>query len=417
MTDLYSIFKRSKGVCTDTRVLQPGHLFFALKGENFDGNAFVEKALEAGAIAAVANIQSDDSRVITVDDTLEALKALALEHRRALGIPVVGLTGTNGKTTTKELVRAVLASKFKVVATEGNLNNEIGVPLSVLKFTEETEIGIIEMGASHPDDLKPLLAVAEPTCGLITNVGKAHLQGFGSFEGVKKAKGLLYDWLGSHGGTVFSNGSDPVLQGMLQERGLDSIQYEPAKAKIRPVTMEEPTLAFELDDCKIETALAGAYNVANALAAITVGAFFGVPKADAIKAVEAYRPSNSRSQIQKTAGNTLIVDAYNANPSSMALALDNLALSEGRTAALLGDMRELGEDSREEHRKIADTLGRFDYVALVGDEFSAVAADRYPCFKTSAELAAYLKEKPLKGYTVLVKGSRGIKMETVIPSL
>ncbi len=416
MTELYSLFKRSCGVCTDTRTLKPGQLFFALKGENFDGNLFVDKALEAGAIAAVASVESQDARVITVPDTLDALKALALEHRRTLGIPVVGLTGTNGKTTTKELIRAVLASKFKVVATEGNLNNEIGVPLSVLKFNEDTEIGIIEMGASHPDDLVPLLAVTEPTCGLITNVGKAHLQGFGSFEGVKRAKGMLYDWLKAHGGTVFSNGSDPVLQEMLASRGLDSVKYYPTSAHIRPVTMEEPTLSFSIDGVTINTALAGAYNAANALAAITVGGFFGVDRADAIRAVEAYRPSNSRSQIQITQRNTLIVDAYNANPSSMALALDNLALSEGKTAALIGDMRELGEDSRAEHRKIADTLHRFDYVALVGDEFSAVAPE-YRCFKTSAELADYLKENPLEGYTVLVKGSRGIKMENVIPSL
>ena len=416
MTKLYSIFKRSCGVCTDTRTLQPGQLFVALKGENFDGNLFVEKALEAGAVAAVANIKSDDSRVITVDDTLVALKALALEHRRSLGIPVVGLTGTNGKTTTKELIRAVLSSKFNVVATEGNLNNEIGVPLSVLKFKEDTQIGIIEMGASHPDDLKPLLAVAEPTCGLITNVGKAHLQGFGSFDGVKRAKGLLYDWLKANGGTVFSNGSDPVLQEMLEERGLSSVKYYPANATIRPVTMDEPTLSFTFDGVTVNTSLAGAYNAANAMAAITVGEFFGVGREDAVKAVEAYRPSNSRSQIQKTEFNTLIVDAYNANPSSMALALDNLALSEGKTAALIGDMRELGEDSRKEHRTIADTLGRFDYVALVGDEFSA-AAPEYRCFKTSQQLADYLKEHPIKGYTVLVKGSRGIKMENVIPSL
>ncbi|MBO4340254.1 MAG: UDP-N-acetylmuramoyl-tripeptide--D-alanyl-D-alanine ligase [Bacteroidales bacterium] len=414
MTELYSLFKRSRGVCTDSRSIKPGELFFALRGENFDGNLFARKALEAGAIAAVANIEGPG--IITVKDTLETLKSLALEHRRALGIPVVGLTGTNGKTTTKELIRAVLATKYRVVATEGNLNNEIGVPLSVLKFSEETEIGIIEMGASHPDDLKPLLAVAEPTCGLITNVGKAHLQGFGSFEGVKRAKGILYDWLGAHGGTVFSNGSDPVLEEMLHQRGLSSVKYYPENAVIRPVSMEKPTLSFSIDGITVDTALAGAYNAANALAAITVGEFFGVSREDAVKAVEAYRPSNSRSQIQKTESNTLIVDAYNANPSSMALALDNLALSEGRTAALLGDMRELGQDSRAEHRRIADTLSRFDYVALVGEEFSATAPE-YRCFRTSEEMAAYLKENPLKGYTILVKGSRGIKMENVIPVL
>ena len=417
MKDLYSIFLHCGTVCTDTRTLKPGQMFFALKGENFDGNAFVGKALEAGAAYVVASIPFADDRVITVPDTLEALQALAAEHRRALGIPVVGLTGTNGKTTTKELIKAVLSTKYRICATEGNLNNDIGVPLSVLKFTKDTELGIIEMGASHPEDLRPLLKVSQPSCGLITNVGKAHLLGFGSFEGVKHAKGLLYDWLKEHGGTVFANVGDPVLKGMLQERGIQPVGYSLESVKILPASQENPCLRFEVEGTTVKTRLVGAYNAANCLAAITVGRHFGVSLEDAVKAIEAYVPSNNRSQLEKTARNTLIVDAYNANPSSMAVALDNLALCQGPKAALLGDMRELGADSQAEHARIASTLARFDKVYLVGEEFTKAAGSKYPCFAKSEDLAAYLKENPLEGYTVLVKGSRGIKMENVLASL
>ena len=418
MKELYNLFLQSTGVNTDTRTIAPGQMFFALKGENFDGNAFAAKALEAGAAYAVVSIPSTDPRMITVPDTLEALRALAAHHRRALGIPVIGLTGTNGKTTTKELIRAVLASKYNVCATQGNLNNDIGVPLSVLKFTNDTQLGIIEMGASHPEDLKPLLEVSQPSCGLITNVGKAHLLGFGSFEGVKHAKGLLYDYLKAHRGVVFANASDPVLAGMLQEREIGNpVAYSLDSVKILPASPENPCLRFEVDGVTVKTRLVGAYNAANCLAAITVGRHFGVSLEDAVKAIEAYSPSNNRSQLEKTAHNTLIVDAYNANPSSMAVALDNLALCEGPKAALLGDMRELGADSEAEHARIASTLGRFDKVFLVGDEFTKVAGSQYHCFAKSEDLASYLKDHPLTGYTVLVKGSRGIKMENVLASL
>ena len=417
MNDLYQLFLKCGSVCTDTRALKPGQMFFALKGENFDGNAFVGKALESGAACVVASIPFADDRVVTVPDTLEALQALAAEHRRALGIQVVGLTGTNGKTTTKELIKAVLSARFRICATEGNLNNDIGVPLSVLKFTRDTEIGIIEMGASHPEDLRPLLKVSQPSCGLITNVGKAHLLGFGSFEGVKHAKGLLYDWLNEHGGVVFANASDPVLSGMLQDRGLEAVTYSLDHVKILPASPENPCLRIVVEGVTVNTHLVGAYNAANCLAAITVGRHFGVSLEDAVKAIEAYVPSNNRSQLEKTARNTLIVDAYNANPSSMAVALDNLALCEGPKAALLGDMRELGADSQAEHARIASTLGRFDKVFLVGDEFTKAAGSQYHCFAKSEDLAEYLKTNPLEGYTVLVKGSRGIKMENVLGAL
>lgn len=418
MKDLYKIFLKCGSVCTDTRALKPGQLFVALKGENFDGNAFVEKALEAGAAAAIASAPFADERVITVPDTLEALQHLAAYHRQQFSIPVIGLTGTNGKTTTKELIKAVLGAKYKVTATEGNLNNDIGVPLSVLKINADTQIAIIEMGASHPEDLKPLLAVAQPTHGLITNVGKAHLLGFGSFEGVKHAKGLLYDWLKAHDGIAFANADDPVLQEMLWDREMSRIPYGMEGVELLPTSASQPFVQLRFaDGYVLKTHLVGAYNANNMLAALKIGWLFDVPEADARAAIEAYIPSNNRSQLEKTAKNTLIVDAYNANPSSMAVALDNLALCEGRKAALLGDMRELGAESAAEHARIAGTLDRFDIVYLVGEEFTKAAAGRYKCFATSQELAEYLKANPIEGCTVLVKGSRGIKMENVIASL
>lgn len=413
--ELYHIFLSSAGVCTDTRAIKKNQLFFALKGENFDGNAFALKALEAGACFAVVNrsVEADDPRLIKVDDTLEALKALASWHRLQLRIPVIGLTGTNGKTTTKELIRTALGAAYRVTATEGNLNNEIGVPLSVLKIGPRAQIAIIEMGASHPEDLKPLLAVAQPNLGLITNVGKAHLLGFGSFEGVKHAKGLLYDYLKAHGGVVFANGDDEVLKGMLEDRGLEAIEYSLEGVKVKAT----PFLEMDFGDAVLETQLVGAYNANNVLAALKLAWYFDVPTEDALAAIASYVPSNNRSQLLKTEKNTVIIDAYNANPSSMAVALDNLALCEGRKVALLGDMRELGEDSQAEHKKIVERLLGTE-AFLVGEEFTKAAeGTSFKTFAKSEDLAKYLAEHPLKGYTVLVKGSRGIQMEKAIPSL
>jgi UDP-N-acetylmuramoyl-tripeptide--D-alanyl-D-alanine ligase len=413
---LYDIFLHSAGVNTDTRSIQPGQLFVALKGENFDGNAFALQALEAGACHAVVSdsVPFDDERLTKVPDTLAALQELAAWHRRQLEIPVIGLTGTNGKTTTKELIKTVLGAKYRVAATEGNLNNDIGVPLTVLKIGADAEIAIVEMGASHPEDLKPLLAVAQPTHGLITNVGKAHLLGFGSFEGVKHAKGLLYDWLKAHEGVAFANADDENLQEMLWERELGCIPYGLDGIQVSST----PFLRLEWADGRaLDTRLVGAYNACNVLAALKIGWFFGVPEEAALEAVAAYTPSNNRSQLVQTGSNTVIVDAYNANPSSMAVALDNLALCTGRKVALLGDMRELGADSGAEHKKIVGRLKGME-AFLVGEEFTREAAGSgIPCFATSDDLAAYLKEHPLKDCIVLVKGSRGTRMEKVIPSL
>ena len=299
--DLYDIFLQSAGVCTDTRTLKKNQLFFALKGENFDGNRFALQALEKGASYAVAgeDLQADDPRLIKVPDTLETLKALAAYHRRQLCIPVIGLTGTNGKTTTKELIKTALGAAYRVSATEGNLNNEIGVPLTVLKIGPRAQLAIVEMGASHPEDLKPLLAVAQPNLGLITNVGKAHLLGFGSYEGVKHAKGLLYDYLKEHDGVVFANAEDPVLQEMLSQRGLEAITYSREGVTVKA----DPFVELDFEDAVLKTHLVGAYNAANILAALKLAWYFDVPREDALQAIASYIPSNNRSQLVKTEKN------------------------------------------------------------------------------------------------------------------
>ncbi len=420
---LYSLFLSSNGVSTDTRTLQPGQIFFALKGENFNGDTYAAAALEKGAAIAVVSesCEGDDPRFVRVPDTLETLKALAAHHRRQLDIPVIGLTGTNGKTTTKELIRTVLSVRYKVTATKGNLNNDIGVPLSVLSIRPEAEIAVIEMGANHPDDIGRLTPVSQPDYGLITNVGKAHLLGFGSFEGVKKAKGMLYDYLAEHGGTAFLNVDDPDLTEMTLERHLPVIRYglQYDNAEILPLEPEHPFLRLSLGGITVETGLVGAYNAVNVLAALAVGAQFGVDPEDGAKAISAYEPHNNRSEMTRTADNTVIADAYNANPSSMKVALDNLeAFSAPRKAVLLGMMGELGAESLKEHQALVDRLSamNLDKVYLVGEEFRRTGTS-FPCFATSADLAAYLGEHPLKGYTILLKGSRSTAMEKILPVL
>ena len=422
---------------TDSRTLKGGELFFALKGENFDGNAYALKALDAGAKYAVVAQDSEAARsgregIIPVPDTLEALQALARHHRNAVcpegrRLTVIGLTGTNGKTTTKELIRTVLATRYRLTATEGNLHNDIGVPLTLLRISSQTQLAVVEMGANHPDDIAHLVRVCEPDLGLITNVGKAHLLGFGSFEGVKRAKGQLYDWIAAHGGEVFLNTDDPDLSAMVSERpGLSILPYglTQSGASVLPSGQEEPFLRIRLGQRVIKTRLVGAYNAANVMAALAVGARFGVGIAEAAAAIAAYVPANNRSQMTRTERNTLIVDAYNANPSSMNAALDNFSLVQAPCKlALLGDMRELGEDSLREHVSIVRKTLAADYrPVFVGEEFAkAIASLSLPeppqCFPDSPALAAWLKAHPLSGAVVLVKGSRGIKMETAIPEL
>lgn len=432
--ELYSVFRRSAGVNTDSRTVKAGELFFALKGENFDGNAYALAALEAGAIAAVVTDGTDwpaDDRLVRVPDTLATLKELAAWHRNhVLGekhLPVIGLTGTNGKTTTKELIREVLAAKYRVTATRGNFNNDVGVPLSLLTITPETEIAVIEMGANHPDDIAKLVSVSQPDFGLITNVGKAHLLGFGSLEGVMAAKGQLYDWLSAHDGVAFVNADDKRLVGMARARSLSILPYGLGNdgAQLLLLTGENPFVGIRLSDgTEVRTRLVGSYNAANVMAALAVGAYFEVPLEDAVAAIAAYEPSNNRSQLTHTAlGNHVIVDAYNANPSSMAAALDNFdAIEAPRKAVLLGSMGELGVESAAEHEKIVRRLAGSAYtVCLVGESFAeaakAVGTDAVRLFPDSAALAAELASAPLRDTVILLKGSRSQKMELVLPSL
>ncbi|MBQ9192823.1 MAG: UDP-N-acetylmuramoyl-tripeptide--D-alanyl-D-alanine ligase [Bacteroidales bacterium] len=429
INQLYELFLASEGVNTDTRTLRPGQIFVALKGENFDGNDYAIQALEAGASHVIANEYAvgDDPRILRFPDTLRSLKELAACHRQHLEIPVIGLTGTNGKTTTKELVRAVLSTEYKVAATQGNLNNDIGVPMTVLSIGAEAEIAVVEMGASHPDDISALTWVSQPEYGLITNVGKAHLLGFGSFEGVKKAKGQLYDWLSEHDGQAFVNVDDDNLYEMALQRPLSIIPYgvEGEDAVILPTSSENPYLRMEIGGKLLETKLVGAYNAANVMAALAVGRQFGISLEEGMAAVAAYTPSNNRSQMTRTERNVVIEDAYNANPSSMAAALDNFAaLQDDCKVVLLGDMRELGEDSVKEHVRILEKLGGcgLTHACLVGEEFrKALDEAGTPAFvrwyATSDDLAAALAERPLTGATLLVKGSNSMRMGKVLPTL
>ncbi len=444
---IYTKYKECCGkVTTDSRTLKGGEMFFALKGENFDGNEYAMKALEAGARYAVVNADSavgsiDDERLIKVDDTLKTLQELARWHRsmtivNGKPLTVIALTGTNGKTTTKELIREVLSVKYCLTATSGNLNNNIGVPLTLLEITPETELAVVEMGASHPGDIKELVDIALPNYGLITNVGKAHLLGFGSFEGVMKTKGELYDYLRRTSDKVFVNVDNPYLCRMAEERGLHNdperadslvIPYglEFSGSSVLPSDNEHPFLRIDLGGYVLNTNLAGSYNADNVMAALAVGQYFGVLLEDAVKAIEAYVPSNNRSQLTRTELNTLIVDAYNANPSSMAVALNNLdSILSDNKVALLGNMLELGEDSLALHKEmIAKALSmNLSLLCLVGEEF-AKCQDTYPetaslrYFATSADLAAWLTTNPVSGATVLIKGSRGSRMEKTIETL
>ena len=457
---LYSAFLECGSVTTDSRAVRGGEMFFGLKGENFDGNEYALKALEAGARHAVvdegsAAAASGDPRVIAVSDTLEALQALARHHREntfvdGKRLTVIGLTGTNGKTTTKELITRVLSVKYNVTSTQGNLNNDIGVPLSVLGVNSKTQIAVIEMGASHPDDIEKLVKVCEPDYGLITNVGKAHLLGFGSFEGVKRAKGKLYDYLYEHGGSIFLNADDENLVAMAADRkGLKAIEYgvDYWGAIVLPSDAGHPFVRMAIPDSVtdsvpepvedkdrtenllcLDTHLAGAYNANNIAAAIAVGLHFGISLEEALRAVSEYIPKNNRSQLEKTEHNILIEDAYNANPTSMAAALDNLAVVQAPLkAAMLGDMRELGPDSVIEHVAVLYKLASMglELVCLVGEEFrKALDSVAVPSglkqplwFPTSDDLAAWLKDHKLSGRTILVKGSRGIRMERILSEL
>lgn len=430
LSALYQIFLDCQLVTTDSRNCPEGSLFIALKGESFNGNAFAGKALETGCAYAVIDESEyaieGDQRYILVDDCLQTLQQLANYHRRQLGTRVIGITGTNGKTTTKELISAVLSQSHNILYTLGNLNNHIGVPSTLLRLKAEHDLAVIEMGANHPGEIKFLSEIAEPDCGIITNVGKAHLEGFGSFEGVIKTKGELYDFLRKkEGSTVFIHHDNAYLMNIAE--GLNLIPYgtEDDLYVNGRITGNSPYLTFEWKAGKdgksyqVQTQLIGEYNFPNALAAITIGRFFGVEDAKINEALAGYTPQNNRSQLKKTDDNTLIIDAYNANPTSMMAALQNFRNMEvPHKMLILGDMRELGAESAAEHQKIADYLKEcaFKKVWLVGDQFAA-AEHSFQTYPNVQEVIKELEADKPKGYTILIKGSNGIKLSSVVDYL
>ena len=425
LNELYELFLHHEKITTDSRHCPANSLFFALKGERFDGNQYAAKALEAGAAYAIIDNPEylSGDRMILVDNVLDCLQQLAHRHRKALGIPVIGITGTNGKTTTKELLASVLATKFNVLATEGNLNNQIGVPLTLLRMNPDHEIAVVEMGASHPGDIDELVHIVAPNYGLITNVGCAHLEGFGSFEGVLHTKGELYDYLRHTNGKIFINQENKDLMGIAH--GLEQItygQHEGAFA-VGHIVESNPFLTFDWKQQGkihvVETHLVGAYNIDNVLAAVAVGRYFKIPAERISRAIAAYEPTNNRSQYKKTERNALIIDAYNANPTSMKAALDNFAsLPVHPKAVVLGDMLELGKTSDELHSGIVRQLQAeaFDKVYLCGQHF-ARTADSFPSFTTTEELIAALRQDKLEGYHILIKGSHGMGLEKVVELL
>ena len=453
---IYQAFLACNGVCTDSRACQEGNLFVCLKGENFDGNDFAEKAVEMGCKYVITSrkdlLTSDESTkrlndsttkqigkspYIYVEDTLVALQQLAAHHRKVLGTPIVGITGTNGKTTTKELVAAVLAQKYNVLYTLGNFNNHIGVPLTLLRLTKEHNMAVIEMGANHPGEIAFLANIVMPDAGLITNVGKAHLAGFGSFEGVKSTKAELYHNLLSRGKTVFVDADNEHLKEMLANIENDeSYNSGTSTSSVTELYGSDPALPvngkvvsctpyvnidlnIDGNNYHVNSQLIGSYNVSNMLSAACVGHYFGVPAAQIVKALSDYTPQNNRSQLTKTERNTLIIDAYNANPTSMEAALRNFALiqTEGK-AVILGDMFEMGDDSASEHQKVVSLLEQLGIgeAYLLGKNFETTTGIGTR-FASTSLFKEWLQAHPLSGKTLLIKGSNSMKLTTLIDAL
>jgi UDP-N-acetylmuramoyl-tripeptide--D-alanyl-D-alanine ligase len=452
---LYQIYLQHPVISTDTRKIATGSLFFALKGEKFDANTFAEQAIGAGAAYAIIDNDSFqlNEQYILVNDVLTALQELARYHRKQLTIPVIGLTGTNGKTTTKELINAVLSQRFKTLATQGNLNNHIGVPLTILSIDSSHQVAVIEMGANHQKEIALLCSITQPTHGLITNVGKAHLEGFGGVEGVKIAKGELYDYLSREvrksgspedsnntppdsKGIPFINSNSPVLMEMRKARdfGNRAVFYGDAIDDLvsGEITENAPLLTLQWtnntsgESYSVNTQLTGAYNLDNILAAICIGVYFKLPASKINKGIEGYQPKNNRSQIVQTATNTLICDYYNANPSSMFVAIENLGqLTANRKVLILGDMFELGDESAAEHtaliQKALDTgvderifIGKDFQQASLSKDHGPWTMDANTFYLTVEEAITGLKANPIKNSTILIKGSRGMALERLV---
>ena len=417
---IYKLYSQKYRVTTDSRKIDDGSVFFALKGEHFDGNDFAYQVANDNIAACVVADRKDlpyHERLFIVDDSLTALQQLAKMHRERCGIPVIAITGTNGKTTTKELIAAVLSKKYNIIYTQGNFNNHLGLPLTLLQIRPETEIAVVEMGANHPGEIAQLCSIAQPDFGIITNIGKAHIEGFGSFEGVVKTKNELYQYLKTKDERrktkVFVNGNNDLL--MQLSEGMDRVVYE-AKDERLKAKDRSPFLEVEWNGKNIKTKLVGEYNYENVMAAITIGRHFKVEDELIIEALESYCPTNNRSQYIKTDKNEIVMDAYNANPTSMSHSIKNFRnISGDEHLLILGDMRELGHESAEEHHKIIMLLKELDFknVMLVGEEFKKVN-DSYDSYTDIDELVEHIKENDISGCKILVKGSRGVRLEKVI---
>ena len=446
MENIYEKFLESTAVSIDSRNCPEGAMFIGIKGANFDGNLFVEKALEQGCKYAITDnpeIGVGNPNIIHVEDSLKTLQDLACYHRMKFNIPVIGITGTNGKTTSKELISTVLSKEYNTLFTQGNLNNHIGVPLTLLRLNRGHQIAVIEMGANHPKEIEFLCNIARPNFGIITNVGKAHLEGFGSFEGVMKTKGELYAFINAVEGKIFLHADNPHLCDMAYSgtstssvtefaNGLETIKYGESEENFVSGKIVSCTPYINVDlrlngnssgekaSYNVQTQLIGDYNLSNILSAACIGRYFGVMDEDIVSALRDYTPTNNRSQCTKTESNTLIVDAYNANPTSMDAALRNFSKIDATSKALiLGDMKELGEDSIMEHNKILaliESLG-FERVYLVGSEFTKSAAGAYPCFENVEALKEYLATNTIKDCTILIKGSNSTRLTQIVPSL
>ena len=420
--DIYKIYQQFPAIETDSRKLTKEDIFFALKGPNFNGNQFAKQALELGAAYVVADepLSLEDERIIKVNDVLETLQQLAKYHREQFKVPFIAVTGSNGKTTTKELLHEVLSTTFKTYTTKGNLNNHIGIPLTILKIKPDAEIAVIEMGANHLHEISGYCEYAQPTHGLITNIGKAHIEGFGSVENVKKGKGELFVYLKNHKGTAFVNTDDINVIAESKQTG-NIIYYGSKSENVKgTVVKNDPFIEVKInDEINIKTNLVGAYNLSNVLAAFCVGKYFKIDENKIKKAIENYTPSNSRSQLIQKDSNTIILDAYNANPGSMKAAIENFVNMKGnKKILLLGSMMELGDESEKEHEAIVSLIDQNKWyaVVLVGKNFKEIK-NSYIKFDNSLQAGDWFKKEDVKNAQILIKGSRSMQMEKVLEGL
>lgn len=422
LSQLHQLFLESTGICTDTRKLKKGNLYLALKGDNFNGNNFAAKALELGANYSIVDEEPEEQNdhIIKVEDGLDTLQKLAAYHRKYLNLPILSITGSNGKTTTKELIREVLSKKYKTVSTQGNLNNHIGVPLTLLSMNKETEFGIVEMGANHQGEIASLCKIAQPDYGYITNFGKAHLEGFGGVEGVIKGKSELYNYLIKNNKTIFINYDDEIQ--VEKSKGTDIISFSEGKNATHQITFlkADPFVKINTEDTEINSQLIGTYNAKNIAAAICIGKYFKIPAKAIKEAIENYQPTNNRSQIIDQNSNQIILDAYNANPTSLKAALENLeSIPAKNKIAILGDMFEVGNTSAEEHQIIIDLLEKLEFsnMMVCGKNFYQTSTQEVSKFENFEDLKNYIQENNFENATILIKGSRGMALERILEVL